>query len=94
MTRRIIKNGEKLDTNVRNCIGNTMPVDPDDVDDADTETRKIIKTKPDKKAPGPKKKDSATGKKKNEVSVEGGNVRDADTEASEEKENFSRISGF
>ena len=58
-----------------------MPVDPDDVDDADTETRKIIKTKPDKKAPEPKKKDSETEKQKTEVSVEGGNVSDAGTEA-------------
>ena len=61
-----------------------MPVDPDTVDDAETETRKIIKTKPDKKAPVPKKKDSAAEKTKTDDSVEGGNVSDADTEASEE----------
>ena len=55
MTHIIIKNGDKLDTNVSNCIGNTMPADPD-VDDAETETRKIVKKKPDGKAPGPKEK--------------------------------------
>ena len=42
MTRRIIKNGEKLDTDVSNCISNIMPVDPDAVDDADTERRERL----------------------------------------------------
>ena len=84
MTRRIIKNGEKLDTDASNCISKIVPVDPDDVDDADTETRSIRKTKPDKKAPDPKEKDSETETAKKEDSVEGGNVSDADTEASAE----------
>ena len=76
-----------MDTDARNCISKIVPVDPDDVDETDTETRKIQKTKPDKKkkAPEKQKQNSATENSKTEASVEGGNVSDADTEASVEQ---------
>ena len=65
MKRRFIKNGGKLDTSASNCVSNIMPVDPDTVDDAETETRKIIKTTPYKKAP----ENSAAEKAKTDDSV-------------------------
>ena len=40
MTRRIIKKGE-LVVDADMCISNTMPVDPDEVDNAEDETRKL-----------------------------------------------------
>lgn len=84
MTRRITKNGEKLDTSVSNCISNIMPVDPDAVDDADTDSRQLFPTKPDKKAPDAKKDPSETDKENTENPIEGGEASDADTEASAE----------
>ena len=53
MTRRIINNGETIDTDARNWISEIVPVDPDDVDETETETRTIQKTKPDKKKKAP-----------------------------------------
>ena len=63
--KRRIKNGGKLDTSASNCVSTIMPVVPDTVDDAETETRKIIKTTPYKKAP----ENSATKKAKTDDPV-------------------------
>lgn len=40
MARRMIKKGE-LVVDADMCIGNTMPIDPDEVDNAEDETRKL-----------------------------------------------------
>ena len=42
MTRRIIKNGEKLDTDANNCISNIVPVDPDDIDEITNSLKMIL----------------------------------------------------
>lgn len=90
MTRRIIKKGELI-VGADMCIGNTMPIDPDEVDDADEETRKlrVIRKKIKSISPAASSKGSpATSdveqESKKEASGEGGQVSDADTEASEE----------